>query len=114
MNKLELIIKNLNDKQAKDIIALNMEEVSPLFDVFVICSASNVRLMQAMKDHVEDQLEENGFFVKKVEGKKESTWTLMDYGDIIVHIFDEEERGKYLIEKLWGDVPRIDISNLLD
>lgn len=114
MSKFELIMKALVDKQAEDIVVMDMEEVSPLFDMFVICSVSNVRLMQALKDNVEDAMEKHGYYVKAIEGNKESNWLLMDYSDIIIHIFDKEERNKYTLEKLWSDVPRIDISSYIE
>jgi len=113
MNKLELIIKALSEKQAQDIVAMDMEQVSPMFDTFVICSVSNIRLMQAIIDHVEEKLEEHGIFAKNIEGKKDSHWILLDYGDIVIHVFEEEERNKYLLEKLWSDVPHIDIASYL-
>ena len=55
----------------------------------------------------------SGFEVKKIEGRRNSKWLLMDYGDIIVHIFDQDERDSYNLEKLWSDMPRIDISGYL-
>lgn len=113
MNKLEIIVKALDDKLAKDIVAIDMEMASPIFDTFVICSAANERLMSALRDSVEESMDKNGFEVKKIEGRRNSKWLLMDYGDIIVHIFDEEERNSYNLEKLWSDMPRIDISGYL-
>ncbi len=113
MEKLEIIIKALNDKLGENIVAINMEEASPIYDTFVLCTASNERLMQALKDNVEFEMEKNGYYVKKIEGIRKSQWLLMDYGDIIIHIFDEGERELYNLEKLWGDLPRIDIEEYL-
>ncbi len=113
MKKLEIIIKALNDKMGENIVAINMEEVSPIFDTFVLCTASNERLMQAIKDNVELEMEKNGYYVKQIEGIRKSQWLLMDYGDIIIHIFDKGERELYNLEKLWGDLPRIDIEEYL-
>ena len=110
MNKLEKIVRALDDKFAKDIVAIDMKLVSPMFDTFVICSADNMRLMNAIKENVQDDLAQEGIFAKNVEGNKDSQWILMDFGDIIVHIFSPEERNVYHLEKLWGDQHRIDIS----
>ncbi len=114
MNKVEIIVKALDDKLATDIVAIDMMMASPLFDSFIIASASNEKLAQALRDNVEDCMEENGFFVKKIEGIRGSKWILMDYGDVIVHIFDKEERQAYGLEKLWADMPRIDIEGFID
>ena len=113
MNKLEVIIKALDDNLAEDIVVIDMQLASPIFDTFVICSASNERLMNALRDSVEDSCHENGYEVKKIEGLRNSKWLLMDYGDIVVHIFDADERNSYNLEKLWSDMPRIDVSKYL-
>ena len=113
MDKLEIIVKALDDKLAKDIVVIDMQLASPVFDTFVVCSADNERLMNALKDSVEDSMAENGYEVRSIEGGRNSKWLLMDYGDIIVHIFDQDERDSYNLEKLWSDMPRIDISGYL-
>ena len=113
MNKLEIIVKALDDKLATDIVALDMKLASPIFDTFVICSAGNERLMGALRDSVEDSMAENGYDVKKIEGRRNSKWLLMDFGDIVVHVFDQDERDSYNLEKLWSDMPRIDVSGYL-
>ena len=113
MNKLECIVKAMSDQLASDIVAIDMSEASPLYDTFVIASASNSRLMQAIKDNVVDECFKNNFDIKHVEGNKESQWILIDAGEIIIHIFDKKEREKYNLEKLWGDMPKIDLGDLL-
>lgn len=113
MNKIEIIVKALDEKLAENIVALDMTMASPIFDTFILCTASNERLMQAIRDNVEEKLEEQGVFVKKIEGLRNSKWLLMDYGDIIVHIFEGEERNSYNLEKLWSDMPHIDIEGYL-
>lgn len=113
MNNLEIIVKSLDEKLAKDIAVLDMTEASPLYDYFVICSSTNDRQMQALKDNVLEQTEKNGYFAKRVEGKKDSLWLLIDFGDIIVHIFDQDEREKYNLEKLWSDLAKVDIQGWL-
>ena len=113
MNKLKTIVKVLDEKLANDITVIDMSIDSPICDYFVIASASNERLLLALKDHIEEACDKEGYFVKNIEGRKNSKWILMDYGDIIVHIFDQDERDNYNLEKLWSDMPRIDISGYL-
>ena len=95
------------------IVAIDMRLTSPMFDTFVICSASNARLMHAIKENIKEECYFNDFDVKSVEGSKDSNWVLVDLGDIVCHIFNKDERNAYNLEKLWGDLPRIDISGYL-
>ena len=113
MEKLECIVRAMNDKLATNIVAIDMRETSPLVDYFVLCTGSNQRLLNAIKDNVEEQCELNGYEVKAIEGLRDSQWILMDLGDIVVHIFEGEARDNYNLEKLWGDMPRVDISEYL-
>lgn len=94
-----------SDKKANDILLLNMEGLSPVTDYFVICSASNSMLVKAIADNIEDKMAEAGFFYTHKEGYQDARWILMDYGDIVAHIFLEEERDFYNLEQLWADAP---------
>jgi len=80
---------------------------------FVIASASNERLLLALKDHIEDACDKERYYVKNIEGRKNCKWILMDYGDIVVHLFDPEERKNYGIEKLWSDKPFVQVEDIL-
>lgn len=113
MEKVEIIVRALSDKLGKNIVALDMREASPIFDTFVLCTGSNERLLQALKDNVEDEMAKAGFFVKKIEGLRDSKWLLLDFGDVVVHLFEEAERDTYNLEKLWGDMPRISVDEYL-
>lgn len=93
------------DKKAKDVLLLNMEQLSPVTDYFVIASADNVVLVKAIADNIEDKLAEQGIFVSHTEGYAEGRWILMDYGDCVVHIFVEADREFYNLEQLWADAP---------
>lgn len=99
MNKLECVVKAMNDKLATNIVAIDMQQASPIFDTFVLCTASNSRLLEAIKENIVDQCQLNGFDVKSVEGLRDSKWVLIDLGDIVCHIFDDEERDSYNLEK---------------
>lgn len=106
MNKLELIVHTLKEKHGENIMSIDMQQTSPFVDYFVICHASNQRLLLALKENLVDELEKANMPVKKVEGLKNSTWILVDAGDVVVHLFDEQERQNFNLEKLWGDLPQ--------
>lgn len=113
MTKLECVVKAMNDKLADSIVAIDMRDASPIFDTFVLCTASNERLMQAIKENIKEECVENGYDVKSVEGLRDSKWLLIDLGDIVCHIFASDERESYNLEKLWGDMPRINVEGML-
>lgn len=94
-----------DDKKAQDILLLNMEGLSPVTDYYVICSAGNSNLVKTIADNIEDKLGEQGVFPKHKEGYADGRWVLLDYGDIVAHIFLEEERNFYNLEQLWADAP---------
>lgn len=94
-----------NDKKAKDILLLNMDGLSPVTDFYVICSAGNSTLVKAIADNIEDKLEEAGVHPTHKEGYADARWVLLDYGDVVAHVFLEEERDFYNLEQLWADAP---------
>lgn len=94
-----------NDKKAKDILLLNMEGLSPVTDFYVICSAGNSTLVKAIADNIEDKLVEAGVHPTHKEGYADARWVLLDYGDVVAHVFLEEERDFYNLEQLWADAP---------
>ena len=94
-----------NDKKAKDILLLNMEVFSPVTDFYVICSAGNSTLVKAIADNIEDKLAEAGVHPTHQEGYADARWVLLDYGDVVAHVFLEEERDFYNLEQLWADAP---------
>ena len=106
MESKELVqkIANLaNDKKAKDLLLLNMQELSPVTDYYVICSASNSTQVRAIADNIEDKLAEMEIFPLHKEGYNDGRWVLLDYSDVVAHIFLEEERDFYNLEQLWAD-----------
>ena len=98
----------LDAKKASDIVILDIGERSGFADFFVIATAINPRNMQALSKEVENKLGELGIDVRHIEGRDSTDWVLMDYGDIIVNIFTDEQRDRYQIEKIWNDCIRID------
>ena len=109
----QLACKAIDDKKGKDIKVIDIHEVSVIADYFVIASASNQNQAQAIVDNVEEQLGRAGFEAKQVEGTRNSSWVLMDYGDMIVHVFDEENRMFYDLERIWRDGKVLDMDEFL-
>jgi ribosome-associated protein len=97
-----------DDKKGDDIIVLDVAEIMGIVDAFVITSAPNTRLVHAIVDEVKFQLlERAGVKPRSVEGLDDMTWVLLDFGDLIVHVFLEETREFYGLERLWADADRI-------
>lgn len=99
------IMTILEEKKATDILALDISEISTLADYFILVSAENVRQLDALEDAVEEDVR---LEVKK-EGESSSGWILMDYRDIVVHLFTKEQRAFYDLEKIWSDAKRMEI-----
>ena len=102
----------IQDKLGQDTVIINIGKVSSLCDYFIITTASSQRQVKAIADNVEDELSKLGLEPRGKEGQGTQTWVLLDYGDIMVHVFNEENRGFYNLEKLWKDAPYIDIDTL--
>jgi len=109
----KLAIQALEDKKAQDIKVIDIGEVSTIADYFIIASGKNRSQIQAMCDNVDETLERAGVSKKQTEGYQNANWVLMDYGDIIVHIFDTENRLFYDLERIWRDGKEIDTEELL-
>lgn len=109
-----LACRALEDKKGKEIKVIDIHEVSTIADYFVIASGSNQNQVQAMVDNVDEQLGRAGYEAKQVEGTKNSAWILMDYGDVIIHVFDEENRLFYDLERIWRDGKELDVSEFLE
>ena len=104
----------LDDKKANDIKVIDIEKVSSLADYFIIASGSNRNQVQAMADNVDEVLGRAGYPVKQIEGYSTANWILMDYGDIVIHIFDEENRLFYDLERIWRDGKILDMKEFLE
>jgi len=109
---LKVIIDALQDKKAEDIRVIDISNVSVIADYFVIASGSNTNQIQAMVDNVEEEMFKTGFDDPKVEGYNTASWILLDYNDVIVHVFSEDDRAFYNIERIWRDGKEIDINSL--
>ena len=99
-----------DDKKASNILILDLRGLTYIADYFMICSGNNPAQVGAVSDWIEETLARTGEHVSHIEGQAEASWVLMDYGDMVVHIFDEEARVYYNLEKLWGDAPRVPLQ----
>ena len=102
----------IDDKLGQDISIINIGQVSSLCDYFIIATASSSRQVKAIADSVQDAFTEQGIETRAKEGYETQTRIILEYGDIIVHVFDEENREFYNLEKLWKDAPYVDIDTL--
>ena len=97
------------EKKAVDNVLLDLREIASFTDFFVITSGSNERQVQAISDAVVETLKKNGSPVMRVEGYKTAEWILLDYGDFVVHVFDEKARKFYDLERLWRESKRVEL-----
>ena len=114
MDMTKIALKALEDKKGEDIKVIDISEVSVLADYFIIASGTNRSQIQALTDNVEEALGRAGFEVKQIEGYDTANWILMDFGDIIVHIFDKENRLFYDLERIWRDGKQLDLADLIN
>ena len=110
----QIACKAIDDKKGQDIKIIDIHNVSVIADYFVIASGTNSNQVQAIIDNVEEQLGRAGFEAKQIEGNRNSSWILMDYGDVIVHVFDEENRLFYDLERIWRDGKVLEMDAFLE
>ncbi|MBQ9478619.1 MAG: ribosome silencing factor [Selenomonadaceae bacterium] len=99
---IERICRAADDKKARDIVTMNMQGLMSSTDYFVICSAQTATQVRAIADNIEDELHEAGVDFNHKEGYNEGEWVLLDYGDVVAHVFREVNREYYALEELWG------------
>ena len=109
----KLAIEALEDKKAEDIRVIDISTVSVLADYFIIAGGSNKSQIQAMADNVQDRLGKAGHICRQVEGYQTANWVLLDFGDVIVHIFDPKNRLLYDLERIWRDGRQVAPEDLL-
>ncbi|MDE6902649.1 MAG: ribosome silencing factor [Lachnospiraceae bacterium] len=106
MNSIEiarLAIQALEDKKAEEIKTIDISEVSVIADYFIIANGTNRSQIQALSDHVEETLGKAGVPLRQIEGYQNANWVLLDFHDVIIHIFDKENRLFYDLERIWRD-----------
>lgn len=107
-NLLQTVIEASAERKAEQIIALDMKELTAIADYFVICHGSNERQVQAIARSIKNAADEIGYHVERMEGFDEARWILIDLGSVVCHVFHEEDRLHYQLDKLWGDAPTIE------
>lgn len=108
----KLAYKALDDKKGEDIKVIDISEISVLADYFIIANGNNDSQVRALVESVEEELSKEGFEVKQREGYGLGNWVLLDFGSIIVHVFDKENRLFYDLERIWRDGKYVDVENL--
>lgn len=109
---LKIVVKELDERLGSNIEIIDLRGISPFTDYFVIVSANNQRLANAMVKGVVDKAGKEDYDFRSIEGEDDSDWILLDLYEVIVHVFVEESRSIYQLEKLWGDLPRVNIDDL--
>jgi ribosome-associated protein len=107
--EVQTIVDALDDKRARDVVVLRLEDVSDALDWFVVATGDGVLQLQALEASVHERLKEGGQLPKGVEGPS-SRWILMDYVTVVVHIMSPEARAFYDLEGLWADAPRVTVT----
>ena len=112
LNMVKIAYDALDDKLAEDIKIIDIRSISVLADYFIIADGSNRNQVQAMADSAEEALGRAGYDAKQIEGYQSANWILMDYKDIIVHVFSKEDRAFYDFERIWRDGKQISKEDL--
>jgi ribosome-associated protein len=106
--QLVTAVRAAEEKQALDLVVLDLRKAAGFTDFFVICSGGNPRQVRAIAEHVQDALAELGVKLTHIEGADRSEWILLDYFDFIVHVFAPETRAFYALDRLWGNAERVE------
>lgn len=110
---LKIAANALNNKKAREINAVKVDDLTVLCEYFLICTANSSTQLRALADEVEDKLKEAGVMPHHIEGKA-SGWIALDYGSVIVHVFGRTEREFYALDKMWSDAQSVDLENILE
>ena len=114
MEKLQTLVKALDSKHVADMVAIDMRKHASLYDFMIISTARNERIISGVLRELKDLGQTENFNLKFIEGHQGAEWVLADFGDMVVHVFNEEMRAKYQLDKLWGDASRVDIKAWLN
>ena len=107
----KIVIAAMEDKKAEDIRIIGIDEISSIADYFIIASGKNVNQVHAIADEIEEKLGHASITPKQIEGYQNANWVLMDYGDLIVHVFDQDNRLFYNLERIWKDGKTLDAAD---
>lgn len=110
---LKIALKAVEDKKAFDITVLDISGIASFANYFLLCSGDSSRQIQAIADSVEARMKEGGYRTNHIEGYRNAEWVLLDYMDLVVHVFSKNARAYYDLERLWRDAKRLDAKKLL-
>lgn len=108
---IDRYIQSLLGKKAMDIVVLDVHDLTAIADFFIICSGRSSRQVSAIAEHIHADLKKQGIRPFSIEGMKEGHWVLLDYGDVVIHVFYEPIRRFYDLEGLWSDAEKISVEN---
>ena len=108
----KIAFEALEDKKGENVCAIDISSVSVLADYFVIANGNSDSQVRALVDNVEEKMHKAGYELKEQEGNNSGTWVLLDYGDLIIHIFDRENRPFYNLERIWSDGKDVEMNEL--
>ncbi|WP_214847558.1 ribosome silencing factor [Exiguobacterium sp. s193] len=108
--ELKLIVNAIDDKRAEGIIVLDMKNISPIADYFVICEGGSEKQVQAIAREVKEVAHKNELPIKRLEGLDAARWVLADLENVVVHVFHRDDRDYYNLEKLWSDAPKVEVE----
>jgi ribosome-associated protein len=111
--ELKTALKAADDKKAADLLVLDISEIASFATYFLICSGDSSRQIQAIADEIEKKMKETGIKPNHIEGYRTAEWVLLDYSDLVVHIFSRKARAYYDLERLWRDAKKLDTKKLL-
>lgn len=109
---VKIAYKTLDEKKAVDVKVIDISKVSVIADYFIIAGATNDRQVKALADNVEENLGKAGVAPKSIEGYSSANWILMDYKDVIIHVFNQEQRLFYDLERIWSEGKSVEVSEL--
>lgn len=112
MEMVRLAYQALEDKKGEDIQVINIKDITVIADYFIIANGANSPQVYALVDSVKEKLSKAGYDTKRIEGVRSAGWILMDYGDVIVHVFSKEDRLFYNLERMWRDGKKVEKTDL--
>jgi len=110
---VEKAVRLLDSKKAEDIVVLNIGELTSIGDYFVIASGNNTTLVKTLSEELDEKFSKEGIEPRRIEGASSAMWILMDYVDVVIHLFYSETRDFYCLERLWADAPQLDVQTML-